>query len=89
MHAAHAAERHYNRPLGAIVAPLRGYCRLPLATEGFAALHPRLFELRRSAAVCRTILTTPRVAWRAETGMHSALCHTLTPRRLKRHTECG
>ena len=43
---------------GPIVAPLRGFCWFPLATGGFAAIHPRLFDLRRSAAVCRTIRTT-------------------------------
>ena len=46
--------------MGAIVAPLRGFCWFPLATGGFAALHPRLFDLRRSAAVCRTIRTPAR-----------------------------
>jgi len=44
--------------LGEIVAPLRGFCCLLLATGGFAALHPRLFDLRRYAAVCRAICTT-------------------------------
>ena len=44
--------------LCAIVAPLRGFCWFLLATRGFAALHPWLFESRRSAAVCRTIRAT-------------------------------
>ena len=35
----------------ALVAPLRGSCWFPLATGGFAAIHPRLFELCRSAAM--------------------------------------
>jgi hypothetical protein len=35
------------------VSPLRGVCSSLIATGGFAALHPRLFDLCRSAADCR------------------------------------
>ena len=40
------------------MAPLRGFGSFSCATGGCAALHPRLFELRRSAAGGRTIRVT-------------------------------
>jgi hypothetical protein len=42
-----------------IVTPLRGYHWIPPVPRGFAPLHPWLFELRRSAAVCRGIPAAP------------------------------
>ena len=50
-------------------AALVGFCSRPRV---FTAIHPRLFESRRSAAVCRTTRAIPPVHYCAETGMHLA-----------------